>query len=94
MRRCSRMASDLHPDVAILDAALKDGPCQEVALALGKRAVPFLIYSGFSADRELIADFASVTSGLRSPPTCGARAGLPSASGQRGLNSSGNASLG
>jgi DNA-binding response OmpR family regulator len=49
------------PDVAILDAALKDGPCQEVALALGKRAVPFLIYSGFSADRELIADFASVT---------------------------------
>lgn len=49
------------PDAAILDAALKDGSCQAIALVLSKRAVPFLIYSGFGEDRKLIADFATVT---------------------------------
>jgi len=45
------------PDMAILDAALKDGPCREIALELSNRAVPFLIYSGHREDRQLLADF-------------------------------------
>jgi len=49
------------PDAAILDAALKDGPCREVALELGRREVPFLIYSGHRQDRDLLAEFHHVT---------------------------------
>jgi DNA-binding response OmpR family regulator len=49
-----RMAT---PDMAILDAALKDGPCREIALELSRREVPFTIYSGHGADRELLAEF-------------------------------------
>lgn len=49
------------PDAAILDAALKDGPCREIALELGKRAVPFLIYSGYEEDQELLAEFHHTT---------------------------------
>jgi DNA-binding response OmpR family regulator len=45
------------PDVAILDAALRDGPCREIALELNNRAVPFLIYSGYGEDQELPAAF-------------------------------------
>ena len=45
------------PDTAILDAALKDGPCREVALELSRREVPFLIYSGHQEDRQLLSDF-------------------------------------
>jgi len=45
------------PDIAILDAALKDGPCREVALELSRREVPFLIYSGHQEDRQLLAEF-------------------------------------
>jgi DNA-binding response OmpR family regulator len=45
------------PDTAILDAALKDGPCREVALELSRREVPFLIYSGHHEDRQLLSDF-------------------------------------
>jgi DNA-binding response OmpR family regulator len=45
------------PDTAILDAALKDGPCREIALELARREVPFLIYSGLSEDCQLLADF-------------------------------------
>jgi response regulator RpfG family c-di-GMP phosphodiesterase len=33
------------PDLAILDATLKDGPCREIALELSRCDVPFLIYS-------------------------------------------------
>lgn len=39
------------PNTAILDAALKDGPCREIALELSRRGVPFLIYSGHHEDR-------------------------------------------
>jgi DNA-binding response OmpR family regulator len=45
------------PQTAILDAALKDGPCREVALELSRRGVPFLIYSGHHEDRQLLAGF-------------------------------------
>ena len=44
------------PDTAILDAALKDGLCREIALELERREVPFLIYSGHHEDSELLAD--------------------------------------
>ena len=49
------------PDMAILDAALKDGPCREIALELTRRDVPFLIYSGYHEDRQLLAEFPHVT---------------------------------
>ena len=49
------------PDTAILDAALKDGPCREIALELGRREVPFVIYSGYHEDRQLMAEFPDVT---------------------------------
>jgi DNA-binding response OmpR family regulator len=49
------------PDTAILDAALKDGPCREVALELSRREVPFLIYSGHHEDRQLLSGFHQVT---------------------------------
>ncbi|WP_201842867.1 response regulator [Microvirga zambiensis] len=48
------------PDIAILDVALKDGPCREIALELERRKVPFLIYSGHHEDRELLADLQHV----------------------------------
>ena len=49
------------PDVAVLDAVLRDGPCVSVAVELGRRAVPFLVYSGHRADRDLLADCPQLT---------------------------------
>jgi DNA-binding response OmpR family regulator len=49
------------PNTAILDATLKDGPCREVALELSRREVPFLIYSGYHEDRQLLSEFHHVT---------------------------------
>ena len=49
------------PDMAILDAALKDGPCREIALELTRREVPFLIYSGHRKDQKHLAEFPHVT---------------------------------
>ena len=49
------------PDVAILDAALRDGPCREIALELTRREVPFLIYSGHHEDCEFLAEFHHIT---------------------------------
>ena len=49
------------PSMAILDAALKDGPCCEIALELSHREVPFLIYSGHQEDEYLLAEFQHVT---------------------------------
>jgi DNA-binding response OmpR family regulator len=49
------------PDMAILDAALKDGPCREIALELSRREVPFLIYSGYQEDRQLLSEFDHIT---------------------------------
>lgn len=45
------------PDIAILDAALKDGPCCEIAQELNRRNVPFLIYSGYHEDPQLFSEF-------------------------------------
>src|SRR5918998_5215518 len=49
------------PDTAILDAALKDGPCRAIAQEITRREVPFLIYSGYHEDRQLLAEFPHVT---------------------------------
>ena len=49
------------PDAAILDVALKDNSCCEIAMELERRGGPFLIYSGHREDRELLADFHHVT---------------------------------
>ena len=49
------------PQTAILDAALKDGSCREIALELSRHGVPFLIYSGNHEDRQLLAEFHHVT---------------------------------
>ena len=40
------------PDVAIVDAVLRDGPCLELARELRRRGVPFMIYSGADAFDE------------------------------------------
>ena len=49
------------PDTAILDAALKDGPCRAIAQELTRRKVPFLIYSGHHEDQRHLAEFPQVT---------------------------------
>jgi len=38
------------PSVAVLDFALKDGPCTELALRLAAEGVPVIICSGWSPD--------------------------------------------
>ncbi|MBM0204568.1 response regulator [Micromonospora sp. STR1s_5] len=48
------------PDVAILDAALKDGSCLELARELRRRNVPFLMYSGRAAVEEHAPELGSV----------------------------------
>ena len=40
------------PDLAILDASLKDGSCLQLARELQRRNIPFLIYSGRNAVEE------------------------------------------
>lgn len=45
------------PDVAILDATLKDGSCQEVARELRRLDVPFMLYSGRQAVERNHPDF-------------------------------------
>ncbi|MGF9758286.1 response regulator [Microvirga sp. 0TCS3.31] len=49
------------PDMAILDTTLKDGPCREIALELSRREVPFLIYSGYQEDRQLLSELDHIT---------------------------------
>jgi len=49
------------PATAILDTTLRDGSCREIALELTRREVPFLIYSGYHADSQLLAEFHHVT---------------------------------
>lgn len=40
------------PDAAILDNALRDGPCDALASCLAQRGVPVIIYSGHQQGRE------------------------------------------
>jgi DNA-binding response OmpR family regulator len=49
------------PATAILDTTLRDGSCREIALELTRREVPFLIYSGYHEDSQLLAEFHHVT---------------------------------
>lgn len=49
------------PDMAILDATLNDGSCHSVASELSLRRVPFLIYSGYQDDQQLLAEFCHIT---------------------------------
>jgi DNA-binding response OmpR family regulator len=49
------------PSMAILDAALNDGSCSNVAAELNRREVPFLIYSGHQESHPLLAEFQYVT---------------------------------
>jgi two-component system, response regulator PdtaR len=49
------------PDIAILDATLKDGSCHSVASELNLRGVPFLIYSGYQDDQQLLPEFRHIT---------------------------------
>ena len=49
------------PDLAILDAALKDGSCLELARELRRRNVPFLIYSGRDAVEEYAPELAGIS---------------------------------
>jgi hypothetical protein len=51
------MASDRHTGYGRSECGLKDSPCWKIARELGNRAVPFLIYSGYGEDRELLAEF-------------------------------------
>ena len=48
------------PEFAILDAVLTDGPCVVLARELQQRRVPFLIYSGADALKELADEFQEV----------------------------------
>jgi DNA-binding response OmpR family regulator len=57
------------PDTAVLDAALKDGPCRAIAQELTRRKVPFLIYSGYHEDRQLLVEFPHVT-WIEKPAPC------------------------
>jgi len=49
------------PSLAILDAALNDGSCIEVASELNRREVPFLVYSGHQENHTLMAELPRVT---------------------------------
>src|SRR4051794_16206981 len=44
--------TSLKPDMAILDAKLRDGPSYEVALELRRWGVPFVIYSGHQRPKD------------------------------------------
>ena len=57
------------PDTAVLDAALKDGPCRAIAQELTRRKVPFLIYSGYHEDRQLLVEFPNMT-WIEKPAPC------------------------
>jgi DNA-binding response OmpR family regulator len=69
---CAAALGWLHtatPATAILDTALKDGSCRAIAQELTRREVPFLIYSGYHEDRQLLAEFPHVT-WIEKPAPC------------------------
>jgi DNA-binding response OmpR family regulator len=47
------------PDAAILDHALKDGPCDDLMRELSRRAVPTIVFTGHDAPRERPAELAN-----------------------------------
>ena len=48
------------PDAAIIDFMLQDGPCIELARALRRRGVPFLVYSGRRREPDTPPEFRDV----------------------------------
>ncbi len=54
------------PALAILDPMLRDGVCEDVALVLGPRNVPFVVYSGREPDETGLSPF-SAGKWLRKP---------------------------
>lgn len=57
------------PDVAILDVALQDGHCAELAKKLCGREIPFLVVSGYSADSDGIDEIFKSAPWLEKPVT-------------------------
>jgi len=55
-----RWLDDDTPDFAILDYALRDGPCVALARVLKDRGVPFVVYSGHRLP-EFAPEFQGVT---------------------------------
>ena len=49
------------PSVAVLDFALKDGPCTELATHLMAQGVPVIVCSGWPRDSEERAELSKVT---------------------------------
>jgi DNA-binding response OmpR family regulator len=47
------------PDIVVLDAILRDGPCTEFARELQNRAIPFIVYSG-RTHAEMAAELTNV----------------------------------
>src|SRR5215203_1991428 len=48
------------PHCVVLDFALKDGPCLELARELLRRRVPFIVYSGHRRDSSGLPEFDGV----------------------------------
>ncbi len=57
------------PSGAILDNALKDGPCEVLAGDLQRRGIPFVVYSGHSRTPDLPVVFADVPWIVKPAPT-------------------------
>jgi DNA-binding response OmpR family regulator len=57
------------PSGAILDNALRDGPCERLAGDLRARGVPFVVYSGHSRTAEMPAVFHHVPWIVKPVPT-------------------------
>jgi two-component SAPR family response regulator len=49
------------PSFAILDYALQDGACVELARVLRQRSVPFIVYSGYRLSADVPPEFRGVT---------------------------------
>jgi DNA-binding response OmpR family regulator len=59
----------VEPSGAILDNALKDGPCETLASDLRARGIPFLVYSGHGRADALPAVFDGVPWIVKPVPT-------------------------
>ncbi|HYF55328.1 MAG TPA: histidine kinase [Salinarimonas sp.] len=57
------------PSGAILDNALRDGPCEALAGDLGARGIPFLVYSGHGRTSDAPPAFQNVAWIVKPVPT-------------------------
>ena len=74
------------PAMAILDAALTDGSCREIALELTRRRVPFLIYSGYQEDQSPSGRVPACHLDREAGSVCCSGPSLSAASGRLSLN--------